>query len=286
MNSKAMQKSGRTGCLLALAGLCLAAGGAAKAQSDGYAIGENKSAPVAGSAIRVGTRAARFEYVSGKVTWRPDDIAAWKKAGNNQSLKQGAEIWVTEGGRAEIRFNDGSLLRLGNDSVVHLETMYSDDKGEYTQIKMLSGLATVLPHQESGVYEVDTPSLSIKASGPARVRVGLGAGVEVGVRQGSAALEGAQGKTTLHAGDLVALADANSPYAVRSLPQQADSWERWNDERDGRKVVVERPVYVDSGPVIVERPVIYERPSPFFFSLDFGGHYGRGYYRGGWGRRW
>ena len=28
-------------------------------------------------------------------------------------LRQGAQIWVSDGGRAEIQFDDGSLLRLG-----------------------------------------------------------------------------------------------------------------------------------------------------------------------------
>ena len=60
-------------------------------------------------------RMARFAYVQGNVTWRPDSAASWSKATNNLPLRQGAEIMVTEGGRAELQFDDGSALRLGDE---------------------------------------------------------------------------------------------------------------------------------------------------------------------------
>ena len=58
------------------------------------------------------------------------------------------------GGRAEIRFNDGSLLRLGNDAVVTLQTVYGDADGEFTQIKLVSGLISLRPKLERSVYQI------------------------------------------------------------------------------------------------------------------------------------
>ena len=97
------------------------------------------------------------------------------------ALREGAQIWAEEGGRAEIRFDDGSLFRLGKDAVVTLQTFYSDDKGEFTRIKLNSGLVMLVPKVEYSVYQVDTPFNSIKANGPGRVRIGVGNAVEVGV---------------------------------------------------------------------------------------------------------
>jgi hypothetical protein len=175
-------------------------------------------------------RLARLEYVSGKVTWRPDTHADWSTARVNLSLGQGAEIWTSDGGRAEIRFSDGSLLRSAN-GVVILKSLFTDDQGEFTQVQVLSGLATVRPRQERSVFEIETPSVSVKTSGPSRVRVGVTDVVEVGVHSGRAVVEGSIGKTTLMSGEFLRSRSGDKEYVVRSLPEP-DSWERWNDERD------------------------------------------------------
>ncbi len=176
-------------------------------------------------------RLARFSYVKGNVTWRTDDKAEWSTASVNLPLRQGAQIWVTEGGRAELQFDDGSLIRLGTGAVVTIQTLYSDSDGEFTELKMTDGLATLNLRHDRGVYQVDTPLASVKATGPASIRLGVGDGLELAVKSGKAAIEGAQGKETLQSGDFLDLRDSNSPYTVRSLPR-ADSWDRWNQERD------------------------------------------------------
>jgi len=228
------------------------------------------------------TRFARFEYVSGKVTWRPDESAAWQRANNFQSLRQNGQIWVTEGGRAELRFEDGSLLRLGNDAIVTLETVYRDEQGPFTRIKLVAGLATLIVEHETSVYQVDTPFVTVKSNGPSQVRIGTGDRIEVGVRRGHATVENTQGKETLYSGDFVSLKDARAPFTLRSLPAP-DSWDRWNDARD-RQLAGGAPVPVYRVPP----PVVYPRPSVWFdFEFPFG--YGRPYYHGDrdarWGRR-
>lgn len=236
------------GSLLLLAGVSLSVGSPARAQdSDSYRIGEHEAtvpsrADTGNGQPSSAPRLARFDYVSGNITWRLDDRASWTKAAGNQSLRQGAQIWVSEGGRAEIRFDDGSLLRLGNGAVVTLQTLYRDDQGDFTLIKISSGLATLRLRREHSIYQVDTPVVSVKADGPARVRVGVADRVEVGVRLGHAVIDGKQGKITLDSGDFLALRDAETPYTRRTLPSE-DSWECWNDERDRLLVAAVHPVH-------------------------------------------
>ena len=286
-----------TGAALAtLASVGLCAGTAAQAQDGGYQVGERTQdktidAPRKDTATADNTRRteekrlARIEYVTGKVTWRTDDAAKWNKATTHLALREGAQIWAEEGGRAEVRFDDGSLLRLGNDAVVTLQTFSSDDKGEYTRIKLLSGVATLVPKVEYSVYQVDTPFNSVTASGPGRVRIGVGNTIEVGVRSGRAVVEGGSaGKSTLYAGDFVATRAADTSYTVHNLPAE-DSWERWNNDRDH---IVNRdpaypvryaPEYAPAYPYPVYGPT-----SSFWLSLDFpfGGYYRPHYY--GYGR--
>ena len=277
---------------LILTSACLGIAVAAQAQDAG---------PLPGGSYRVGekpqtappedhpadnsnqpSRLARFDYVSGNVTWRPDSGASWTKAGVNRPLRQGAQITVTNGGRTEIRFDDGSLLRLGDGAVATLQTLYSDSQGNFTEIKLASGLATLRLRREHAIYQVDTPIVTIVSDGPSRVRVGVGDTIEVGVRLGSATIEGEQGKTTLRAGDYVSLRDSHSSYSVRPLPRE-DSWERWNDERD-------REIDASAYPGHRPYPPAYAPPPSVWFSLSFpfvfsshehswGGHWGRGWHR-------
>ena len=221
-----------------LAGCSLSLAGVLQAQDDGYTIredtktenrlsnevgkGKEESGPV---------RLARISYLSGDVTWRGDDSGEWSNANINLPLRQGAQIWVAKGGRAEVQFDDGTLLRLGSNSVATLQTLYSDSEGEFTEIKMTDGLAALRIKHNRSIYQIDTPIVSLKATGPAKLRVGVGDGVEVGVRQGKVKIEGEQGTATLQTGDYIDLQDSASAYDLRALPK-GDNWERWNDDRD------------------------------------------------------
>ena len=232
------------GCLVLL-GLLMGAVGPAVLRVDaqqtsdgGYSVSEAGEAqepapvPPAGTQENTGpVRLARFAYLSGHVTWRTDETSDWSVATINMPLRQGAEITVSDGGRAEIQFDDGSLLRLGNGAVVTLQTLYSDSDGEFTEIKMTDGLASLRLRTDRSVYQVNTPLGSLKAAGPAGIRVGVGNGLEVAVQSGRATLEGVQGKADLQSGDFLDLTNADSPYALRDIPR-ADSWDQWNLQRD------------------------------------------------------
>ncbi len=176
-------------------------------------------------------RLARFSYVSGNVTWRLNEGGEWSQSNINLPLRQGAQVWVTEGGRGEIQFDDGSVLRMGSGALVTLQTLYSDAEGEFTEIRVNEGLVSLSLRHERSIYQLDTPLVSLKANGPGQVRLGVGDGVEVAVRTGRATVEGAQGKVTLDGGSYLDLHDANSALETRALPR-ADNWDRWNDDRD------------------------------------------------------
>ena len=127
-------------------------------------------------------------------------------------------MWVTNGGRAEVQFDDGSLLRLGSGALVTLQTLYSNTDGEYTEIQMTEGLASLELRHATSIFQVDTPFASVKAAGPAKVRVGVNDNVEVAVRDGSAAVEGAGRKIVLRVGDYLNIPDANAAYQAAALP--------------------------------------------------------------------
>ena len=249
-------------CFWLLAGVCLSLGPMARAQdgSDNYesqGVGYTTENATADSAVSSDVnsgpvRMARFSYLSGNVTWRADGMDQWSPASVNLPLRQGAEIWVTNRGRAEIQFDDGSYLRLGSGAIVTLQTLYSDADGEFTEVKLTDGLAALRIKHDHSIYQIDAPIVSVKADGPASLRVGAGDGVEVAIRSGRATVEGSQGKTTLEAGDYLDLRDAESAFDRRGLPGE-DSFDRWVDERDRRLAEGDRPCdrYLPSNIAIV-----------------------------------
>ncbi len=176
-------------------------------------------------------RMARFASVQGNVTWRPDSTAAWSKATTNLPLRQGAEIGVTQGGRADIQFDDGSALRLGNGALAVLKVLFSDAQGEFTEVALNDGLATLHSRHAASVFQVDTPVASVKFSGESQVRFGVDGGSEIAVQKGSAAVEGSAGKTTVEAGKYLYLQDASSSFTPQAIPG-SDSWDRWNSDRN------------------------------------------------------
>ncbi len=176
-------------------------------------------------------RMARFTYTHGDVSWRSDSSLAWSIASVNLPIRQGAQVFVPNGSRAELQFDDGSILRMGDGAVISLQTMYSDSDGEYTQIKQSDGSISMKILHKVSVYQIDTPYISAKASGPTKFRIGVGAKELIEVPSGKVTIEGRQGKVTLSGGDSLSLRDEDSPYDAIPLDRR-DSWDRWNDERD------------------------------------------------------
>ncbi|HTQ09893.1 MAG TPA: DUF6600 domain-containing protein, partial [Fimbriimonadaceae bacterium] len=218
-----------------LAGTAIVLGGCASLSKSpgypqGYQIGENSA-----SADKGPVRLARISYLSGPVTWRPTNSGNWSSASVNLPFRQGAEIWVKPGSRAEIQFDDGSTLRLGGGADCVLQTLYSDDSGEFTEVQLTGGIGTLHALNKDSEYQFDTPLSSVRCYGPSETRIGVAKAVEVACDSGQADVQGEQGQTVLHAKQMLDIDNATSPYEVEAIPRP-DPWDEFNDHRD---VIVE-----------------------------------------------
>ena len=185
-------------------------------------------------------RLARFRYLRGGVSYRANAEDVWTDASVNTPLREGAQISVTDDdSRAELQFDDGSILRLGRGALVTLTHLFSDTEGAFTQVKLQDGVASLRLKHDRSVYQVDTPYLTVKAAGPANFRVNVSEDVEVAVHSGKALVESSQGEQNLIKGDFVRLSDPEDELAIRDLPR-ADAWDRWDVERDRLLVDGER----------------------------------------------
>ncbi len=172
-------------------------------------------------------RLARFSIVQGNVTWRASESMDWGAATINLPIKQGAEISVPAGGRAEIQFDDGSYLRLGSGATAGIQELFSDADGEFTEIKLTGGVSMLQATNDKSVYQVDTPFVKVATGGPSRVRIGVAAVVDVGVTNGKATVVGETSKAEVNSGEYLAVRKDTTEYSVVDLPG-ADDWENWN----------------------------------------------------------
>ncbi|HWD41848.1 MAG TPA: DUF6600 domain-containing protein [Fimbriimonas sp.] len=214
-----------------LAAGLLAAATAAISQ-DGYHVSEDYR-PDAQTANDGPVRIARISYLKGSVSWRPDGDQSWADASMNLPLRQGAQIWVNQNSRAEIQFDDGSYMRIGSGGdggLVTLQTLYSDAKGEFTEIALNSGLASLHLVNRDSLYQIDTETLTAKAYGYADFRVGQGNGVEVVDHSGAVAVENDHGKLTLRDQESVFAANENAVLSVANAPEK-DRWDNFCDDR-------------------------------------------------------
>ena len=108
-------------------------------------------------------RFARLSYMEGHVSFQHTGDVEWAAASINLGLQPGDRIYTGEDGRAEIEFDDGSVLRLAEKTDVEVLAL----KEDLIQIRALIGLSTLTV--QSGLhFEFDTPAAAFTA-----VRKGL-----------------------------------------------------------------------------------------------------------------
>jgi hypothetical protein len=176
-------------------------------------------------------RLARFSYVKGRVLWRPDSATEWSDATLNMPIRQGAQITTSDDARAEIQFDDGSTLRMTSGAVFSLDSLYSDSDGEFTELKMKDGMASLHIQNHFSVYQIDTPDGDVKVAGPAKVRLDATSYLKVGLQAGQAALDTLDGEYKLHDGDFAEVRPAEADPEIEDLPAP-DDWDQFCDSRD------------------------------------------------------
>ena len=242
--------------VLVLACLAIGPGGPAYSQDEPMPaagpgdVAESTPAPVQSPDGPV--RMVRVVLAEGDVTWRADSSMDWSAAAVNLPIREGAQVYARTGSHAELQFDDGSVLRLGDDAVVKFAVLTGDADGEFTELLLSEGVASLSLKTPFSRYQVDTPHASIKAVGPARLRISTGDGTDVAVRAGAATVENGQGKSALAAGQYLeraarpgVLADIR---AVRRRGQQTAGRDLQQALRPGRHTDADAAAVERNGP--------------------------------------
>ena len=180
-------------------------------------------------------RLARLGLIDGNVLMQRADDEEWVAASVNMPLRPHDKLWVTEGGRAEVQFDTGAVVRLAENTNVDLLALDPD----FTQLQLTLGVATVSAHApprppSRPFLELDTPESTMNVSEAVgfRADVAEDGSSEVTVRRGRLEMARDQEPLTVAADQRVTIEGGDAPRFVLEAAAPPDEWDHWNDKRD------------------------------------------------------
>jgi hypothetical protein len=187
-------------------------------------------APSPGHAAGLGD--LRVGLIEGDVQIRNDDTGDWVPASINMPLKEGDSLWVPASGRFEIMLQDGTSLRLDENSSIEVLTVDNNS----SQFYMGEGYAYINFRGSRGsALQLDTPVTSVRTYEKAafKVEVERDSDTEVAVFKGFVYAESRSGKTRISGGKALHIKSSDT-YSDLAPLGPVDDWERWNRDRDSK----------------------------------------------------
>lgn len=169
-----------------------------------------------------------ISLMEGDVQTKTPEAEDWGSAAMNDPLSEGDQIWVPEGGRAELQLNAWSYIRLDQNTALEILSLDKDS----SQFYISQGHAYIYFDAPSGsVIQVDTPDASTRAFDKAIFRIDMSDQyTDVAVYRGYVETENRIGKTRINSGEMLSLGrDTDGEVAPMG---QADEWEDWNKARN------------------------------------------------------
>lgn len=180
--------------------------------------------------------AVRLSSVDGQVQVLQDNQLLADQALVNTPLFEGSQVVTLDDGRAELQFEDGSVVRLSPGSSLTLKALGGPSGSGDVEIVMERGLG-YFELQGEGTGSrilVRFGDSEVTASGFTVLRINLDrAPGDLAVFSGNAHLERASALALdLHGGESVALNGVDPSRYSLSESIEPDSWDSWNADRD------------------------------------------------------
>ena len=186
-------------------------------------------------------RLARLSYLEGRVSFQAGNDVDWAAASINMALQPSDRVYTGDNGRAEIEFDDGSVLRIAEKTDIEILSL----KDNLIQVRILVGLAT-LTVGGSVNYEIDTPAAAFNTlrKGVYRFDVAENGDSDGIVRKGL--LEAANNNFSQRAesGELIHVSPGDKGTHLLSRYDRRDDWDEWNDRRNADMNAYESRRYV------------------------------------------
>ena len=186
-------------------------------------------------------RAVRLSYVDGQVKLAQGDQVLADQAVANTPLFEGMQLTTADNGKAEIQFEDGSVVRLAPDSSLTLAVLRGAGASADAEMALTTGLA-YFEFQGGGLagqMRVRFGSSVATTSGFTALRVAMDAPPgSLAVFSGNVHIEIAAANAAvpiaadLHGGEGIALNPADPSQYSLAESIEPNSWDAWNSDRD------------------------------------------------------
>lgn len=211
---------------LALATVCLQT--VSQAQDDVQPASQGTGQPA---------RAIRLSYIDGQARLTQGDQVLADQAVVNTPLLEGMQLATSDSGKAEIQFEDGSVVRIPPDSSLALSALRGTGSGADAELTLNSGLAyfELQGGYQNGKINVHFGNSTVTTSGFTVLRIDMDrAPGQVSVFSGNAHLDSNNGavEIDLHDGESVALNATDPSHYDMAETIEPDSWDGWNSDRD------------------------------------------------------
>lgn len=194
------------------------------------------------AALGLGYQPARVSYVEGRVAFASQGDVDWSAAVINLPVREGDRFYVDEGGRVEIEWTDGTVIRLGSSSDLEIvRSDVADLEGRLTLGQAVVRLA------RAARFDFQTPqgNVHLTREGVYRLDVAEQGAVELWVRKGDALVTVGRSSRSITTGQWIQLSGGG--LADLTTARLADSLDLWSDRRDAQHVSLASAEYLPSG---------------------------------------
>jgi hypothetical protein len=220
-------------------------------------------------------RVVRLSFVEGKVTVRRPDSAAWEEALLNMPIEEGFSLATAEKSFAEVEFENGSTVRLGQGAkLVFTQLVLTPQGGRINQMTLDQGYATVhaIPERHDQ-YTLTAADVTIEPRGKAEFRADVSQDrLRVEVFDGHVQASGSSQIENLGKNHIL-VQDQSSGSSFQITDNiQKDDWDKWTNARDQQSALA-----------VNEEAVGMSQPIAGWDDLDV---YGEWSYFPGYGNGW
>ncbi|TAM83191.1 MAG: hypothetical protein EPN47_06230 [Acidobacteria bacterium] len=195
-------------------------------------------------------RIVRLSFVDGTVTMYRPDVDQWARAFVNTPIQQGFKIATDANSFAEVEFENGSTVRLGQSSEVDFTRLALSPEGaKINHLSLAQGYATFEVTPERGdVYEVLAAGSTYDASSKVAFRLDMDErGQRMKVFKGNVTVQCPQGSGTVAANHVLEITpgSANAFRVTEGVTE--DAWDQWVDKRQGAATVASNKAGPEDG---------------------------------------
>ena len=181
----------------------------------------------------------RISLIQGQVLIQAKDEGEWTEASINFPVADGDRILTEREGRVEIQFQNGTYLRVGEESQVDILALNSVQGEGFVHLNQLEGKIYVnhrpITGEPSSLLYVDLPYGVLSSYSPSRFRVHLTPSeARISVLEGSVEFKSDGRPIPIVQGRTLIASEGGSAQVAQLYG--GDEWDRWNEARDNELV--------------------------------------------------